>query len=139
MSKIAQALDALHASDPSGDLVSELDELLAHVGPSDTNDDSFRSAFRFFERHAACDLGSPGPLVHWLEKSFPRYIDALVESVNRRPTEYTLWMVNRILNANVNAQARSALVAALRSASLRTDVESSTSTSARDFLKAQAS
>ena len=138
MSKIAQALDAFQASDPFANLALELDELVAQFSPSNSNDDAFRSAFRFFERHATCDLGSPGPLVHWLEKSFPRYVDALLESINRRPTEHTLWMANRILNASVNEQTRSALVDALKSASLRTDVELSTRTSATDFLNAQA-
>lgn len=45
-----------------------------------------------------CALGSPGPLVHELEK-LPGYEPQLIESVSRFPTPLTIWMVNRAMNA----------------------------------------
>jgi len=41
-------------------------------------------------------LGSPGPLVHLLESTFPNYDDELHESMLRKPTQVTLWMADRI-------------------------------------------
>ena len=45
-----------------------------------------------------CELGTPGPMVHELEK-LPGYEPQLIESVTRFPTPLTVWMVNRLMNA----------------------------------------
>ena len=74
----------------------------------------FPHAFRFFEDHAGADLGTPGPLVHFLERFYPQYLDELCVSVTRRPTTYTVWMLNRILNAQLPETTRERLVALLR-------------------------
>jgi hypothetical protein len=70
----------------------------------------FPHAFTFFENHSDADLGMSGPLVHFLEKYFPQYTEELCKSVNRRPTHYTLWMINRILNADINKKMRNKLL-----------------------------
>lgn len=57
------------------------------------------------ERSPGADLGTPGPLVHELEK-IPGYQDLLIESLQRQPQELTVWMVNRILNAEVPGTTR---------------------------------
>ena len=55
--------------------------------------------FRTMERLDDVDgLGSPGPLVHTLETWPGRYERFLRESIRRKPTLLTVWMVNRILN-----------------------------------------
>lgn len=53
--------------------------------------------FATFERLSDADFGAPGTLVHTLEQ-LPDYESELIASVQRRPTYYTVWMVNRILN-----------------------------------------
>lgn len=51
------------------------------------------------ETHPAADFGTPGPLVHFLETFYGRgYEEKLVESLARRPTNHTVWMLNRIIN-----------------------------------------
>ncbi|CAN5486277.1 hypothetical protein BH11PLA2_BH11PLA2_34270 [soil metagenome] len=50
------------------------------------------------ERLEYADLGTPGALVHTLEQWPGFYENALAESLNRKPTPLTVWMVNRILN-----------------------------------------
>lgn len=54
--------------------------------------------FRFMERLDGVELGTPGPLVHTLETWPGRYEKLLAESVGRKPTPLSVWMVNRILN-----------------------------------------
>jgi hypothetical protein len=61
--------------------------------------------FGVMERLPAADLGSPGPLVHTLER-LDRYEDELVRSVRRQPSLLSVWMVNRILNTNLSDDAR---------------------------------
>jgi hypothetical protein len=55
--------------------------------------------FRAMERLEGADLGSPGPIVHSLEDWRGTFEPYLVESIRRRPTPVTTWMINRILNA----------------------------------------
>ncbi len=58
--------------------------------------------FRTMERlDGVDDLGSPGPLVHTLETWPGRYERFLRESIRRKPTLLTVWMVNRILNTQL--------------------------------------
>ena len=41
-------------------------------------------------------LGSPGPIVHAIEETSPKYEQYLVASLARKPTGLTVWMVERI-------------------------------------------
>jgi hypothetical protein len=54
--------------------------------------------FALMERLDGVDLGSPGPIVHALERTGVGYHPLLAESVRRKPTPLTIWMVNRVLN-----------------------------------------
>jgi hypothetical protein len=55
--------------------------------------------FGIFERNPdSTELGVPGPVVHSLEAA-GGYEHQLPRSLRRCPSYYTLWMVNRILNA----------------------------------------
>jgi hypothetical protein len=56
--------------------------------------------FALMERLDEVDLGSPGPIVHTLERTGTAYRRLLAESVRRKPAPLTIWMVNRVLNAN---------------------------------------
>ncbi len=53
--------------------------------------------FATFERLPDADFGTPGVLVSTLEE-LPDYETELVLSIRRKPTYYTVWMLNRILN-----------------------------------------
>jgi hypothetical protein len=70
--------------------------------------------FRTMERMDVVDLGSPGPLVHTLETWRGGYEQLLAESILRKPTPLSVWMVNRILNARpVDAESWMALLRAV--------------------------
>lgn len=138
MRTLAQSLDELRSTGPNADLTEALDSILAEAHPSESDPQTLEAAFRLFERHPLCDFGSPGPLVHWLERTYPRYVAALTASIERRPTEHTLWMANRILNANIDATMRATLIAALKAAANRTDIEQSTVSSASEWLQRHA-
>jgi hypothetical protein len=55
--------------------------------------------FRTMERLDQSDLGSPGPLVHTIE-ACTGYEPFLAESLRRKPSRLSVWMVNRILNTH---------------------------------------
>src|ERR1051326_2638174 len=51
--------------------------------------------FKTMERLDDVELGTPGPLVHTLESWPGKYEALLKESVARKPSPLTVWMINR--------------------------------------------
>ena len=72
------------------------DELLATNKPSMC----VPVLFRAMERLDNEELGNPGPLVHTLESWQGSYETMLAESIRRKPVRLSVWMVNRVLNAD---------------------------------------
>lgn len=92
--------------------------------------------FRTMERLDGQDLGSPGPLVHTLESWRGGYEPFLGESMRRKPTALSVWMVNRLLNSD---PADTELwLSLLRSVSDHPAATEVTKMLARDFLSHQA-
>ena len=49
------------------------------------------------------DFGQPGPLTHFVEGFYKSgYEELLYQSIKRKPTLHTIWMVNRITLFKVN-------------------------------------
>ncbi len=93
---VASDFDSANPNASGWDRLRKLcDELLAIDQPAICA----QVAFRTMERLDGVDLGTPGPLVHTLETWGGSYEAFLVESVRRKPTSLSVWMVNRILNA----------------------------------------
>ncbi|MBL0731222.1 hypothetical protein [Piscinibacter sp. HJYY11] len=63
----------LSAVNPSADglHIDALSELIEFSGVESSVEEIQRAIFSYMERHPIADLGSPGPLVHFLEKAHP--------------------------------------------------------------------
>lgn len=93
---------------------------------------------RFMEMHPDLDFGSPGPLVHRLEKfSLEIYVPLLMESIARIPTTHTVWMLNRIINSELKGPWRDSLIEEMRRISRRADVTSGVKANALHFIEHQ--
>jgi hypothetical protein len=135
MNTIAQQLrDAPVGQD---DYVGYLYDVVDGVAELDDADAVFVEAFSFFERNGDADLGTPGPLVHFLEQFYPAYVDQLCASVERKPTTHTVWMLNRILNSSLEATDRERLLAMLDAASKNSAADSTAREQASEFLRQQ--
>ena len=84
--------------EPGADGPERLHSLCDELHVAGSLHDAAPVLFQLVERLSDTDLGSPGPIVHTLE-AMPGYECYLRESVHRRATLLTLWMVNRIANA----------------------------------------
>lgn len=63
--------------------------------------DAIEPILRLMEDNPEIEFGTPGPLVHFLEKFYGKgYEEKLVASVVRRPTKHTVWMLNRLINGS---------------------------------------
>ena len=68
--------------------------------------DSVKPLLLLMERHPLTDFGSPGPIVHFVERFYKKgYEEELVASLKRIPTLHTVWMLNRIINATDDPEA----------------------------------
>jgi hypothetical protein len=116
------------------DYTHYLEDVVRGVEELDDEATVFTEAFRFMERNSHAHLGMPGPLVHFLERFYPRYIEALKASVLRVPTMHTLWMLNRMLNSRLEGEARDSLKAALGAVSMNLSIEPAIREQAEYFL-----
>ena len=67
--------------------------------------DSVQPLLRLMERHPLTDFGSPGPIVHFVERFYKKgYEEELLLSLKRMPTLHTVWMLNRLINGTDQAE-----------------------------------
>lgn len=99
--EIIQALQAFQPAERSDDdNVSYFYDLMEALKQNADKEKAIEPIFRLIEKYPHIDYGSPGPLVHTLESFHEYYHDALIASLDRRPTPLTVWMLNRLTNAD---------------------------------------
>lgn len=65
--------------------------------------EAVKPLLQLMERHPLVDFGVPGAIVHFVERFYKKgYEELLVESIKRKPTMHTVWMLNRIINGSEN-------------------------------------
>ena len=94
-------LVALHDSiteDQEFELADEIvDAMEAYPQPFDLVD----PVLDFISKHPEVDFGSPGYLVHFVERFYHQgYEDLLMEVVGKKPTLHNIWMLHRCCNDN---------------------------------------
>jgi hypothetical protein len=115
-------------------LLYQLTEPLEAVGDIDP---AIPHIFRFFERYPDAEHGSPGALVHFLERFPKRYESELIASLKRAPAPHPVWMVNRILNSNLSEKQRNEWMEVLRSVETNPNSSEMAVIQAESFLKHQ--
>ncbi|MBS1809052.1 MAG: hypothetical protein JST84_12890 [Acidobacteria bacterium] len=140
---IAKDFDTLQASDFDDNIVDSngMERLRQLTGELSLlslkeKDISLEIMFKLMERLADSDLGSPGPLVHTIEK-IPDYEQALFKSVGRKPTPLNLWMLNRVLNTSLSEAARQRLLSMLQDSLSHPLASTSAKEEAQTFLDFQ--
>ncbi len=79
---------------------------------------------RFMEANPLWDFGSPGALVHFVERFYGKgYEELLATSILRLPTAHTAWMLNRIINGEKELDKQRYYVDLLRKAKTRNDID----------------
>jgi hypothetical protein len=113
-----------------------LNQLLSHLPALADRHFAIEPMFRLMEKFPEADLGSPGPLVHEIE-AMPSYAPQLLSSLARRPTNLSVWMVNRILNATITKADRLQWLEQLRLAASHPAAPPAVQAGAREFLAFQ--
>ena len=91
---------------------------------------------RFMEDHPAVDFGTPGALVHFVERFYGKgYEGLLIESIRRKPTAHTAWMLNRLINGTQEADLRQRLIGLMLQAKAHPLADSTAVEALRNFLE----
>jgi hypothetical protein len=132
---LAKILANLRAFRPARGNWMRLDALLVELWEGGFYADAVDDLFAVFERFPGEDgAGVFWTILHGLE-SLPDYERALVASVRRRPSEFGVLMVKRLLNGGQTQGEDVPLLGLLESVAARADVPESIRQSARDFAK----
>lgn len=135
MDKIAEIKKEIEIIDTVDDSnISDLEALCEDI--IELNNEGWDTAilmdplFRILEENSDFDFGMPGQIVHTLEKHYKKGLEEeLFKSLNRKPTFYTLWMLNRIINGTSDAKEKESYMEMLKSI-LKMEIP--------DYLKKQA-
>ena len=130
---IFEQLEAIASAD---DFASSATELIETWSTADVDVESVEPILRFMEEHPTLDYGMPGPLVHFIEEFYLKgYEEKLIESVSRKPTMMTVWMLNRVLNGTEEPAIRQPLVRAMRLAASNPKANRATLERIQGFLE----
>lgn len=130
--EIKKEIEIIDTIDDSN--ISDLDALCEDI--IELNNEGWDTAilmdplFRILEENSDFDFGMPGQIVHALEKHYKKGLEEeLFKSLNRKPTFYTLWMLNRIINGTSDPKEKECYMEMLKSI-LKMEIP--------DYLKKQA-
>lgn len=98
ISLINRLIDALHE-----DIIGTSYDVTEELERREDGYDAIEPLLKLLEDNPDVDFGSPGPIVHFVERYYKKgYEEKLIVSLNRKPTNHTLWMLNRIINGFEN-------------------------------------
>ena len=116
--EIKKEIEIIDTIDDSN--ISDLDALCEDI--IELNNEGWDTAIlmdpllRILEKNSDFDFGMPGQIVHTLEKHYKKGLEEeLFKSLNRKPTFYTLWMFNRIINGTSDAKEKECYMEMLKS------------------------
>ncbi|MBI1835001.1 MAG: hypothetical protein HYR92_04470 [Burkholderiales bacterium] len=135
ISKIQQMLNEIQFESDEADreaMYSVVDELHKLEHPRKF----LPQIFQWLEENSKYDLGSPGPFGHFIEEESD-YLDFLFESLQRKPTDITVWLANRIANSKNDQSEIASWIEHLKATSVHSLADESTIESALDFVAHQ--
>lgn len=111
---VFQSLEAISKSD---DFVAQAYELSEKWNAEQDSYKAVDPILLFLEKHPGLDVGSPGPLVRFVEQfSGDKYEAKLLQSIRRKPTAHTVWMLNRVINGTKDPEQKQPYIAAMSEA-----------------------
>jgi hypothetical protein len=130
-------LDELRSLVQSVDFEADSYKLTQRWVSSGFGAETIEPILQFIEENPSIDFGSPGPLVHFIERFYgAEYKEKLLASLDRKPTGHTAWMMNRVINGTHEVNLKYSYIAALKRARLHPDTDWDTRKQIEQFLEA---
>lgn len=134
MRKVAKIRAELRDFQFDADAEERMESLAAEIESHSDGAQLVADVLQLYERYPGEDFGMPGALAHAIENfSGQGYEDRLIESLQRCPTMHTLWLANRVRNAEDEHQER--FTAILTHVAQRKDLSADVVALAKDFLE----
>jgi hypothetical protein len=115
---LEETIAALDSFVPTGEEhvdVERLDEIVGRLAGAEQIKGATPAMLRVFERFPHTLLGSPGPLVHCVERiEIETFLPMVLESFKTHPCRMTLWMIDRCLRSGVTTQMHLSILSTLR-------------------------
>lgn len=98
---IAELINRLNSAVLNDDFIDIAEEITEELEERSDAFDAIEPILRLMENNPDVDYGTPGVLVHFVEKYYKSgYEEKLIESLERKPIKHTVWMLNRIINGS---------------------------------------
>jgi len=98
--KVKNIIEKLNQNVLDDDFITISYEIIEQLEEIPESIEAIEPIIKLIEMNPDADFGTPGPLVHFLEKFGENaYYYKLIESIKRQPTSHTLFMFNRIVNS----------------------------------------
>ncbi len=132
---IAAVMLELEAAVGAGDFEDTAEVMVDRMKSSSDPSMFLEPVILFIEEHPEAELGEPGALVHFAESYYRNgYEELLVQSVQRRPTGHSLWMLNRLIN-DLNNPNRDSYIDLMRTAAKRSELNDEARADAAMYLE----
>lgn len=106
MTEIESIIKKIEDNIDSDDFEVIMTECMQDIESDYNEPDSIEPLLQLMERQPLTDFGSPGPIVHFVERFYKKgYEEKLISSLKRMPALQTVWMLNRIINGTDNPEA----------------------------------
>lgn len=97
---IIEELNAMVIDDTNEDeMIERVDMLMQEISKNDDGQMACEAMINLLERHPHADFGGPGAIIHTIEDHMGHYEKFLFESLNKRPADTTVMLLERIINA----------------------------------------
>ena len=118
------------------DNLEVVDELTNYLRQNSDGHLACEAMINLLERHPEIEFGTPGEPVHTIETFRGYYEEFLIQSLEKHPTQMTVWMLNRIINGQEENYKRT-LIQILNSCITHPLADQNTIDSAKDFYEYQ--
>ena len=98
--EIIEELNAMEIDDTNEDeMIERVDILMRELSKNDDAQTACEAMINLLERHPYADFGGPGAIIHTIEDHIGHYEKFLFESLNRKPVDSTVMLLQRIIIA----------------------------------------
>lgn len=135
--EIIEKINSLNIDSEESENFELISELTDDLKKNSDGQLACESLIKLLERHPSIEFGSPGEPVHTLEHYLGYYEKFLFASVDRQPTQMTVWMLNRIINGESDNKKKKQLLSQLKKCSTHPLADEIARETATEFLDYQ--
>lgn len=103
INKLEHEIQQAQETGEQDEFMENINEIREELERTENNFDAIEPILELIERSPDIDYGGPGPIAHFMEAYYKKgYEEMLLKSIERKPTEYTLYLLHRLINDGDN-------------------------------------